>query len=122
MRGGSFGIFGSLGSSFAALCCAGVPAVLGALSAAGLGFLVNDLLLFPLLALFVGLALWGLGSGVARHGFQGILVLGWIGAALMVGGIFSLPALIYMGAIVMLGASAWNALALRQVSQKISDQ
>jgi mercuric ion transport protein len=104
-----------LGSAFAALCCAGVPAVLGALSAAGLGFLVNDLILLPLLALFLGLALWGLGSGVSRHGFQGVLVLGWIGAGLMVAGIFSLPVLIYAGAVAMVAASIWNTLAIRNV-------
>lgn len=53
------GIFGSLGSVFAALRCAGVRAVSGALSAVGIGFLVNDLILFPLLAISLGLALWG---------------------------------------------------------------
>jgi mercuric ion transport protein len=48
---------GAAGSIFAALCCAGVPAVVGALTAGGLGFLVNDLILLPLLALSVGVAL-----------------------------------------------------------------
>lgn len=51
------GIFGSPGSIRATLCCDGMPAVLGALSAAGLGFLINDPILLPLLALFLGLAL-----------------------------------------------------------------
>lgn len=113
------GIFGSLGSAFAAACCAGVPAVLGALSAAGLGFLVNDLILFPLLAISLGLALWGIGSGVTRHGLRGVLVLGWVGAALMVSGIFSLPALIYAGAAAMIAASIWNALAVRQAKRRL---
>ena len=116
------GIFGSLGSTFAALCCAGVPAVLGALSAAGLGFLVNDLILFPLLALFLGLALWSLRNGVSCHGFQSVLVLGWIGAGLMVSGIIFFPVLIYAGALVMVVASIWNALAIRQAKQKVVEQ
>lgn len=116
------GVFGSLGSASAALCCAGVPAVLGALSAAGLGFLVNDLILFPLLALFLGLALWSLGSGVSHHGMRGVLVLGWIGAGLMLAGIFSLPALIYAGAAAMIAASIWNALAIRQSKQRPLEQ
>ncbi len=109
-------IFGSLGSAFAAACCAGIPAVLGTLSAAGLGFLVNDLILFPLLALFLGLGLWGLWDGVSRHGLRGVLVLGGIGAALMVAGIVFQP-LIYVGAMAMIGAALWNILALRQARQ-----
>lgn len=106
-------IFCSLGSAFAAACCAGIPAVLGALSAAGLGFLVNDLILFPLLALFLGLGLWGLWDGVSRHGLQGVLVLGGIGAALLVAGIV-FQSLTYVGAAAMIGAALWNVLALRQ--------
>lgn len=107
-------VLGSLGSAFAAACCAGVPAVLGALSASGLGFLVNDLILFPLLALFLGLGLWGLWDGVTRHGLRGVLVLGGIGAALMVAVIIFQPLIIYAGAAVMIGASVWNVLALRR--------
>jgi mercuric ion transport protein len=114
MREMRSGIFGSLGSVFAALCCAGVPAVLGALSAAGLGFLINDLILLPLLALFLGLALWSLSGGVGRHGNRAVLVLGGIGAALMVAGILVSPLVVYAGAIAMISASVWNAIALRQ--------
>ncbi|MDP9409207.1 MAG: MerC domain-containing protein [Actinomycetota bacterium] len=108
------GIFGSLGSAFAALCCAGAPAVLGALSAAGLGFLINDLILFPLLALFVGLGLWGLWDGVRRHGSRAVLAFGGLGAALMVAGILASPVAVYAGAAAMIAASVWNALAIRQ--------
>ncbi|MBA4115958.1 MAG: MerC domain-containing protein [Rubrobacter sp.] len=109
------GIFGSLGSSFAALCCAGVPAVLGALSAAGLGFLVNDLILFPLLALFLALGLWGLWDGVRRHGLRMVLVLGGVGALLMVAGILLQPLLVYAGAVAMIAASIWNVVLLQQM-------
>ncbi len=108
-------VFGSLGATVAALCCAGVPAVLGALSAAGLGFLVNDLVLIPLVLVSLGVALWGLGRGVVRHGLRGVLVLGWIGAALLVVGIFLYP-LVYAGMAAMLGAAAWNTVALRRTA------
>ncbi len=107
-------VFGSLGATVAALCCAGVPAVLGALSAAGLGFLVNDLILFPLLALFLGLGLWGLWDGVRRHGLRTVLVLGGAGALLMVAGILLRPLIVYSGAAAMIAASVWNVLALRR--------
>ena len=115
MHAGIFGsLFSSLGSAFAALCCAGVPAVLGALSAAGLGFLINDLILLPLLALFLGLTLWSLSEGVQRHGTRAVLVLGGLGAALVVAGILASPLVVYAGAAAMIAASLWNALALRQ--------
>jgi mercuric ion transport protein len=107
-------VFGSLGATVASLCCAGVPAILGALSAAGLGFLVNDLILFPLLALFLGLGLWGLWDGVRRHGLRAVLVLGGVGALLMVAGILLQPLIVYAGAAAMLGAAVWNTVALRQ--------
>jgi mercuric ion transport protein len=103
-----------VGATGAALCCAGVPAVLGALSAAGLGFLVNDLVLFPLLALFLGLGLWGLRDGVRRHSLRAVLALGGVGALLMVAGIFLQPLMVYAGAALMIAASVWNVLALRR--------
>ncbi len=64
-------VFGSLGATVAALCCAGVPAFLGALSAAGLGFLVNDLVLLPLVLVSLGVALWGLGGARYATGCAG---------------------------------------------------
>ncbi len=75
---------------------------MGALSAAGLGFLVNDAILLPLVALALGVALWGLWRGTARHGLRGILVLGGIGAVLLVVGILLYP-LVYVGVAAMLG-------------------
>ncbi len=106
-------VFGSLGATVAALCCAGVPAVLGALSAAGLGVLLNDAILLPLVIVSLGLALWGLGRGVAGHGLRGVLVLGWSGAVLLVVGIFLYP-LVYAGAVASIGAALWNGAALRR--------
>ncbi len=110
-------VFGSLGATVAALCCAGVPAVLGVLSASGLGFLVNDLVLLPLVILSLGVALWGLGRGAMRHGLRGVLVLGWVGAVLLVVGIFLYP-LVYAGIAAMLAAALWNTVALRRAAAR----
>ena len=109
-------VAGSVGATVAALCCAGVPAVLGALSASGLGFLVNDLILLPLVVVALGLALWGLGRGTARHGLHIVLVLGWVGATLLIVGIFLYP-LVYAGVAAMLVAAAWNTVALRSAAR-----
>ena len=46
------------GAGFAAAACAGVPLVLTALTAAGLGFLINDYYLIPIFLTCVGLSVW----------------------------------------------------------------
>ena len=103
---------GSLGATFAALCCAGVPVILGALSAAGLGVLINDAILLPLGLLSLGVALWALGRGTARHGLGAVLALGSLGAVLLMVGIFLSPPVVYAGVATMLGAALWNTVAL----------
>jgi mercuric ion transport protein len=57
---------GVAGSIFAALCCLGFPALLSILSAIGLGFLINDAILVPLLVVFLLVTLIGLYLGI-RH-------------------------------------------------------
>lgn len=70
------------GSLFAALCCLGFPALLAILSAVGLGFLVNDAVLIPLLVLFLLVTLWGLYLGQRHHGRWMPFFIGMAGAAL----------------------------------------
>ena len=48
------------GSLFAALCCLGFPALVSILSAIGLGFLIDDDILRPLLIVFLMVAVVGL--------------------------------------------------------------
>jgi len=67
------------GSLFAALCCLGFPALVSILSAIGLGFLINDDILRPLLILFLLVAILGpLFAGKLPHladEFDGSLLL-----------------------------------------------
>jgi mercuric ion transport protein len=107
-------ILGSIGSALAALCCGGVPVVLGVISAVGLGFLINDMILLPLVALSLGVAFWGLGRGVSRHRSPSVVVLGGEGAVFMVAGIFTQPLVIYTGIAALIGAALWNALVLQR--------
>src|SRR5260370_34586905 len=58
---------GILGAGVAAACCLGVPVVLAAVGAAGLGFLVNDAYLFPIFAGFLALSLWLLYRSARSH-------------------------------------------------------
>lgn len=60
--------------------------------------------------------MWSLGRDAMRHGLRGVLVLGWVGAAFLVVGIFFYP-LVYAGVAAMLAAAAWNTVALRRAAR-----
>jgi len=63
-------IGGSIGSIFASICCLGVAPVLAALSAAGLWFMISEAILIPMLALFLGIAVWGMNGSRTKHGMN----------------------------------------------------
>jgi mercuric ion transport protein len=105
---------GAGGSLFAALCCLGTPAILAFLAAIGAGFLVNDLILLPLLAVSLLVSLWGLGKGRDVHGDRRPLALGSPGAVLIPAGIFVGAPLVAVGAILLIAATVWNVVARRQ--------
>lgn len=105
---------GVIAACSAALCCAGAPIILSVLAATGLGFLRNDAILIPVIAGALLVALWGFWLGRRVHGSWGPFVLGVIGSVALVAGvvfIHGLPAkvLIGAGALVLLGATGWNA-------------
>ena len=86
------------GAAVAAACCLGIPAVLAALGAAGLGFIVHDAYLFPLYVGFAGLSLWLLYRSAVGHGSLtpfwlslGGATFGGVGLWFMVTGIFPQP-------------------------------
>jgi mercuric ion transport protein len=107
---------GVLGSGFALLCCAGAAPVLGLLSAIGLGFLINDAVLIPLLLLALGVTGWGLRQGRRCHGRHSALLVGLVGAAVTVGGLYLWLPLAFVGFGAVLLASVWNLRLLRACS------
>jgi mercuric ion transport protein len=58
---------GIVGSFLAAACCLGLPVILSLVTALGLGFLINDSVLKPLMIVFLGLTLAGQFSGYLVH-------------------------------------------------------
>src|SRR5712692_977228 len=70
---------GIAGATFAALCCLGISAVLSVITAVGLGFLINDAVLAPLLVISIIVTIWGMVSGWRRHQNVIPLVLGGSG-------------------------------------------
>ncbi|HVZ49515.1 MAG TPA: MerC domain-containing protein [Gemmatimonadaceae bacterium] len=108
---------GPIGSVFAALCCLGVPWLVAAVTAVGLGFLRKDAILWPLMIAAILLAFWGMWLGYRAHQSAPPLILGVAsGISLVAGVIFvhGFPAreLIYAGSVGLIVASIANA-ALR---------
>ncbi len=85
------------GALFAALCCLGVPALLSILSAIGLGFIVNDAVLVPLLLVFLLVALAGLFIGMRHHRQPWALALGGVGAVVLLAAIVVVPSGVLAG-------------------------
>lgn len=112
---------GLLGAGIAAACCLGVPPVLAALGAAGLGFLIRDAYLFPIFVAFVALALWYLYRSARSHGSLAPFWVGVTGASvgaaalwLMVTGLFLQPWAVYVGLGTFVAGSLWDLINARR--------
>jgi len=71
---------GVVGSFIAAACCLGLPAVLSIVAAIGLGFIINDAILLPLMIVFLVVALIGLLFGYRVHRRPGPLAIDVVSA------------------------------------------
>ncbi len=101
---------GIAGSVFAALCCLGFPALISIVSAVGLGFVINDAVLIPLLVIFLVLTLSGLYAGVRHHKRWLAFVVGAVSAMVLFISIvlaFSKP-VAYLGIGGLIAASVLN--------------
>ena len=105
--------WGLLGSIFAALCCLGIAPVLGALSAIGLGFLVHDAILIPLLALFLAATIWGIQRDRPRHRSTGPVALAVLAAGLTLAGLWVSPAVVAVGLAALVASTLWNLRLVR---------
>ncbi len=104
---------GLVGSAVALLCCAGVAPVIGVLAALGLGFLLRDAILIPLLIAGLGVTAWGLWQGRRCHGRSRPLVAGLVGSLITVGGVLFWVPLAFLGFVGVIIASIWNLAAVR---------
>lgn len=98
------------GTMFAALCCLGFPVLLSLLAAIGLGFLINDAILLPLLGVFVAATLAGLWLGIRQHESRlAFRVAGVSAAALLVSIWFNavLTGIALAGLVVATGLNIW---------------
>jgi mercuric ion transport protein len=102
---------GTGGSLFAALCCLGTPAVVTFAAAIGAGFLVNDTILLPLLAICLFAALWGLDQGRKVYRDPRPLRLGAAGRVLLAGGVLPGGWMVALGAVLLIAGTSWNVIA-----------
>jgi len=104
---------GFLGTLFTSLCCLGVSVVVAPLTAIGLGFLINDLVLLPLVLVFLIITLWGLYQGWKRHGVRPPVFLGIGAAVLLIPSFFISTYLSSILLVLLLVATIWNTAAAK---------
>jgi len=106
---------GLIGAGVAAACCLGISAVLAAVGAVGLGFLVHDAYLLPIFVGFVGFSLWQLYRSAHLHKslapFWFALLGGLAGSAglwLLVTGFYPSNWPMYIGLTMLVTGSLWD--------------
>jgi len=109
---------GVVGSFVTAACCLGLPAALSIVAAIGLGFLINDAILLPLLVAFLAITLLGLFFGYRVHRQPWALVLGGASAVAVFVFIFvrAIVSVAYLAVGGLVAASIFNVLLRRKCS------
>ena len=102
--------FGAVGSVIATLCCLGFAPLVALLSAIGVGFLVNDAVLLPLLVVFLVLGGIGLWNAARAHGRFQAVWLHSISALVLVLSAFVIyqRLVVWLSLAGIIGASVWS--------------
>src|SRR6266852_6277955 len=107
---------GVVGATIASLCCLGVPAILSVVSAIGLGFVIRDAVLAPLLIFSLALVVFGLARGLRRHRRRPPFVIGALASVALVAATLVAPsrpiAIASVAALVV--ASVMNSVLLHR--------
>ncbi|MGH8588969.1 MAG: BufA2 family periplasmic bufferin-type metallophore [Gammaproteobacteria bacterium] len=114
---------GLIGAAIAAACCLGISAVIAAVGAVGLGFLIHDAYLFPIFVGFIGLSLWLLYRSARRHAnlapfWLGVGggIFGAAGLWLLVTGLYPMPWSVYGGLALLVAGSVWDVVNGRRAA------
>ncbi len=99
--------------SFSCPVC--LAAYAGVLSSLGLGFVLNESVLRPLIVLFLGIAVGSVAWGTRRHRKRGPVVAAAAGALSIIAGriVWSVPLAVYGGVICVVLAAIWNLVLSR---------
>ena len=93
------------------MCCLGASVIIAPVTAVGLGFLINDLILLPLVLVFLFITLWGLYSGWSRHNDRRPFVLGIVAGVLLIPSFFVSAYLSSFLLVLLLVTTIWNTVA-----------
>ena len=105
---------GSLGSIVAGACCLGLPPLIAALTGVGMGFLLHDAILIPLLVILLGFTLWSLNGSRKKHGQNGPFYVGAVASVLAFVGLWIFAPVSWLGFIALVSASAWDIILIRK--------
>jgi len=114
--------WGPVGTLVAALCCLGAVPVLGAVSAVGLGVLIHNRLMTPLMSLFIAATLWGLRGERERHGSRRPEAVAWAGAVLAIAGLPLGHGLTVVGLVLLVAGSIWSWVLVRGLRKRLVQQ
>lgn len=101
-------IFGSGSSLVVGACCLGFTPLLGLVNAIGLGFLINDLILLPLLGIALALTLWALRTASNRHNNKIPFYAGIAASIAAFAGLWIFTPLSYGGFAALFGVTVWD--------------
>jgi mercuric ion transport protein len=104
---------GRIESFAAALCCLGAPAVVSIVASIGLGFLIKDAILLPLMVLFLLVTVIGLYLGYRAHRRVWPLILGIVSSLVALFFLFvhTVTVMAYLAMASLVLASILNVIA-----------
>jgi len=104
-----------------ATCPACVAAYAGVLSAVGLGFLLNERLLAPLIVLFLAIGIASVAWSTRSHRRAGPLIATLLGSTAVIMGrvVGHVHALLYAGVMILIAASLWNLWLKKRRPQQL---
>ena len=106
--------FGAGGSIFTSLCCLGTPALLAFLSAIGLGFVINDFILFPLLGVFLTISIYASFIHKKQHKNKSPFAITLASSILLIPAIFINKYFAYLVIAALVFASIWDIILMRR--------
>jgi len=105
---------GSFGSILAGACCLGLPPLIATLTGIGMGFVLHDAILIPLLVIFLGFTVWSLHKSKQKHGQNTAFYLGAGSSIVAFVGLWVFAPVSWMGFIGLIAASIWDIMLVKK--------